>query len=323
MRSNTKGAHGGARPISCRFFCITLVYLVSATPAVHAQAYGAPGQQIAVRKSQTAAPYGYWEYLAADYSETSGQKFGLMIFLHGAGEKGNGESTLDSLTNSGGWPTNLIAKSGKSYPVIVLSPQCSEPSLTPPLHQACSWWNQQRLVEFTRYAIQRYKVDSERVYVTGLSMGGAGAIYLARAMPYEIAAAVPICPAEGGNATADVALRRMPIWVTHANDDTVVGIGNSKQFINAITEEVADIFAGYDFTEPLTDQLALYRSSTKTHTWQKITSTNLSDDDVRFRYTVYRTGGHGIWTRSYADENIMSWLFAQKVPRGSVCPVTN
>lgn len=290
-----------------------LAWCAMHSPHASTQAYGTAGQQVAVKKSQTIAPYGYWEYLPSNYSETSGEKFGLMIFLHGAGEKGNGETTLNSLTDGGGWPTNLIAKSGKTYPVIVLSPQCSEPGPTPPAHQPCSWWNQARLVEFARYAIQRYAVDKGRVYVTGLSMGGAGTLFLARGMPNEIAAAIPICAAEGANAAQDIGLRRMPMWVTHANDDTVVGIGNSKSFINSITVEADDIFAGYDFAEPSSDQVATYRLSTQTHAWQKATSYNLIDSDARLRFTVYRTGNHGIWGRTYADNNIMNWLFTQRL----------
>lgn len=295
-----------------------------------AQAYGTPGQQVAVKKSQTAAPYGYWEYLPSNYSESNGQKFGLMIFLHGAGEKGNGETTLDSLINSGGWPTNLIAKSGKTYPVIVLSPQCSEPGPNPPAHQACSWWNQARLVEFARYAINRYAVDKNRVYVTGLSMGGAGTHFLIRGMPNEIAAAIPICAAGGGNAAQDVALRTMPMWVTHALDDPIVNIGESKHFVNSVTAETDDIFSGYDYAEAVSDQVATYRLSTQTHSWQKATSFNLIDSDARLRFTVYRTGGHGIWSRTYADDNIMNWLFQQKLqsslptcpPNARVCCTT-
>jgi predicted peptidase len=292
---------------------ITLACCAMHLPHAGAQAYGSAGQQVAVKKSQTTAPYGYWEYLPSRYNEASGEKFGLMIFLHGAGEKGDGESTLNALTNGGGWPTNLIAKNGKTYPVIVLSPQCSEPGPNPPAHQPCSWWNQARLVEFARYAIQRYAVDKNRVYVTGLSMGGAGTHFLIRGMPNEIAAAIPICAAGGGNAAQDVALRNMPLWVTHALDDPTVNVGESKHFVNAVTAETDDIFSGYDYGEAVSDQVATYRLSTQTHTWQKATSFNLIDSDARLRFTVYRTGGHGIWTRTYADDNIMNWLFQQKL----------
>jgi predicted peptidase len=187
----------------------------------------------------------------------------------------------------------------------------------------CSWWNQARLVEFARYAMARYAVDESRVYVTGLSMGGAGTQLLARGMPTEIAAAMPICPAGGGDAVQDISLRNMPIWVAHANDDNVVNIGESKHFVNTLTAETADIFSGFDFAAPVVDQIAIYRLSTQTHRWQKQSSLNLIDNDARLRFTVYGSGGHGIWTRVYADTNMMNWLFAQELPpiRPGSCPV--
>lgn len=303
--------------------------LLFASVAADAQLFGAAGLQTAVLKSQTTAPYGYYEYLPRDYNHTATDKFGLLIFLHGAGEKGNGESELPKVVHGtsgappsyGQWPPGFIGQGSKHYPVIVLSPQCSDVAGAGPAHQGCGWWDGARLVAFARYAIARYNVDLTRIYVSGLSMGGAGTAYLARGMANEIAAIVPICMAEGGNAAADANLRTMPIWATHALDDSTVPYSQSRSFLNAVTQEAADIFTGYDFTDsngtapPIVDvdQLALYTISTQTHVWLKQTSALNFDHDVRQRYTVYRDGNHNIWGRTYNDSNIMRWLFAQRL----------
>jgi predicted peptidase len=306
--------------------------------SVYAQPAGSAGVQTAVPKSTTTAPYGYYEYLPPDYNHTGAQKFGLMIFLHGAGERGNGQLTAPSGINSlsvllnGEWPTSYVVTSNtakrRTYPLIVLSPQCSNTAGD----AGCGWWEQSRIATFIAYAKQRYNVDTNRIYATGLSMGGAGTVYAARGATADIAAIVSICQAEGNN-TVDANLVNMPMWIAHAIDDGTVGAANSWNFLNAVTAESASIMDGFDFTDsngtPKPDiddtQTALYNASgaassgtpATSHRWIKsdtiADAAVNADHNIRQRLTIYRDGGHFVWPRVYNDSNIMRWLFAQRL----------
>jgi poly(3-hydroxybutyrate) depolymerase len=287
-----------------------------------AQPYGSAGVQTAVVKSATTAPYAYYEYLPDDYNHTSAQKFGLMIFLHGAGEKGNGASELSRVA-SGQWPTGFIANSGRKYPLIVLSPQCSDQVGAGPGHDDCGWWNQSRLVQFVNYAKARYNVDPRRIYATGLSMGGAGTVFTARGLPNDIAAILSICQAEGGAESLNAPLRQMPMWLVHAYDDGTVNWGESRFFLDGVMQSTVSVTSGFDYppngsTIPPTDQTALIdvtqtNPSVANHTWFDVGTSTDINHNFRQRFTVYRNGGHGVWGRVYNDANIMNWLFKQRL----------
>jgi dienelactone hydrolase len=263
-----------------------------------------------------------------------------MVFLHGAGERGNGQTTgsgvktLNALL-SGEWPTSYIARpttdaKRRTYPLIVLSPQCSNTAGT----DACSWWEQSRIAQFIAYAKQRYNVDPRRIYVSGLSMGGAGTVFAARAASADIAAIVSVCQAEGSNSSVDASLVNMPMWLAHAIDDNVIPAANSWNFLNGVTAETASIMDGFDFTDsngsgvpPQLDssQTALYNVSNSTssgtpataHRWIKsdtIADAAINaDHNIRQRLTIYRDGAHFVWQRVYNDANIMGWLFKQRL----------
>jgi poly(3-hydroxybutyrate) depolymerase len=304
--------------VSC--FAAILVALLTGTAL--AQPYGSAGVQTAVVKSATTAPYGYYEFLPTDYDHTGTQKFGLMIFLHGLGERGNGESELSRVAN-GQWPTGFIANNGRKYPLIVLSPQCSDQVGAGPAHDDCGWWNQARLVQFVNYAKARYNVDPKRVYATGLSMGGAGTVFTARGLPNDVAAIVSICQAEGGAEALNSPLRQMPMWLVHAYDDGTVNWGESRFFLDGVMQSTVSVTSGFDFPTngaliPTTDQTALVdvtqtNPSIANHTWFDVGSSTDVNHNNRQRFTVYRNGGHNIWGRVYNDNNIMSWLFKQRL----------
>jgi poly(3-hydroxybutyrate) depolymerase len=289
-----------------------------------AQPYGSAGVQTAVAKSQTSAEYGYWEYLPKDYSHTSPQKFGLMVFLHGYGERGSGEvgnAGLGKLVG-GSWPTTFIANNARHYPVIVLSPQCSDPVAGQTIHDVCGWWNYARLRNFVTYALARYNIDPRRIYVTGLSMGGGGTIGLVREIRTQVAAAIPVCGTESGSA-ADANLAAIPLWFAHAIDDGTVNWSSTRNLINQITAETATITTGSDYTDAsgpgnvpagARNQTALYSLGTQTHAWENLGTTTNVDHDKRLRFTLYKDGGHGIWSRVYNDDpNMMNWLFIQRL----------
>jgi len=90
-------------------------------------------------------------------------------------------------------------------------------------------------VAFFNYILEKYKdkIDTNRIYITGLSMGGRNTLILARAIPDKIAAIVPICPAD--NNPGDVsAMKNMGIWFFHNEGDNVVNVSSSKTWCDAL-----------------------------------------------------------------------------------------
>jgi predicted peptidase len=142
----------------------------------------------------------------------------LMLFLHGAGERGD---DLNKVEVHG--PPKIV-QTKKDFPFIVVSPQCPEDD----------WWTMKTevLINLLDDIIARYDVDTERVYLTGLSMGGYGSWALASEYPDRFAAVVPICG--GGNRIMSLFLKDMPIWAFHGAKDSVVPVEESKELVEAI-----------------------------------------------------------------------------------------
>jgi predicted peptidase len=142
----------------------------------------------------------------------------LVVFLHGAGERG---SDLELVKKHG--PPKLV-EAGKPLPALVVSPQCA----------AGRWWHSQ-LVELSALVddvVARYKVDKDRIYLTGLSMGGFGTWALAAYTPERYAAIVPICG--GGEVLATRALVRTPAWVFHGAKDPIVPLKRSEDMVEGL-----------------------------------------------------------------------------------------
>lgn len=187
----------------------------------------ATGQQPA--RFQTAISHkvdlAYLRYLPKDYSTSGGGKrWPLLIFLHGAGERG---TDLGKLAVHG--PPKLI-KAGKEFPCIVVSPQC-------PADQV---WDIEALDAWLSELLGTLAVDPKRVYLTGLSMGGYASWDWLATHPERFAAVVPIC---GGGTTIRLKLaqgarreelKRLPIWVFHGAKDNVVALDESQRMVEAL-----------------------------------------------------------------------------------------
>ena len=157
----------------------------------------------------------YWLYLPEDYGQPR-KRYPLMLFLHGAGERGD---DLDKVKLWG--PPKRLEKGGK-LPFIVASPQCPKGR----------WWNTEELLKLLDHLQATLAVDNERVYVTGLSMGGYGSWNLLAAAPNRFAAAVPICGG-GDPATADK-FTHVAVWAFHGDADEIVPAAKSKAMVDAI-----------------------------------------------------------------------------------------
>lgn len=156
----------------------------------------------------------YLLYLPPEYD--SQESWPLIMFLHGRGERG---SNLKLVRQHG--PPKRIAE-GDDFPFIVVSPQCP----------AGSYWTEEldALAALLDDVIASHKVDTRRVYLTGMSMGGRGTWFLAGRYPERFAAIAPVCGA-GLNWIAVERLRNMPVWVFHGDADTVVPTYESENMV--------------------------------------------------------------------------------------------
>ncbi|HEX4142562.1 MAG TPA: dienelactone hydrolase family protein [Pirellulales bacterium] len=205
-----------------------------------------------------------------------GKLYPLVLFLHGAGERGDdNEKQLMYL------PTWLASdKNRRSYPCFVIAPQCpdderwsdvtwgeavSQPigAMTKPMRTVVAL-----LDDFCEHN----PVDPARIYLTGLSMGAYGSWDLAERMPERFAALVPVCG--GGDETQASRLVGLPIWAWHGDEDKAVPVERSQRMIAAI-----EAAGGTP------------------------------------RYTELKGVGHDSWVQAYdGPDNVLSWMFEQVKP---------
>jgi predicted peptidase len=161
----------------------------------------------------------YLLYLPEGYDKEE-TAWPLLLFLHGAGESGH---DLNKVKIHG--PPKLI-EAGKNFPMIVVSPQSPRMG-----------WDVPTLNALLDEIVTTHKVDKDRIYVTGLSMGGFGTWGLAAAHPDKFAAIMPIC---GGGDSHDTAkLKRLAIWVFHGAKDNVVPPSRSESMVSALKDHGA------------------------------------------------------------------------------------
>src|SRR5207248_9955357 len=166
----------------------------------------------------------YLLYLPKDYNAKSRQRWPLILFLHGAGERGRDISKV-----AAHGPPKLV-KQGKQFPFIIVSPQCPNGE----------HWDNDVLLALLEDVEAKHKVDKGRVYLTGLSMGGYGAWSLGLTHPEKFAAIAPICG--GGDPIllllADpkkvATIKSLGVWVFHGGKDPVVPVAESERMIDSL-----------------------------------------------------------------------------------------
>jgi Secretion system C-terminal sorting domain/PKD domain len=245
-------------------------------------------QQVA--KSLTAANgqfIGFYEYKPVNYTTTT--KYPLIIFLHGWGERGNGTTELPLVTVHG-IPKNI--KDGHNMTFTYNSKQETFLVLSPQLSTQYGSWELFYVDEMIKYATTNLSVDPNRIFLTGLSLGGGGTWRWSTnssANASKLAAIAPVCGTGEGTGYCNLTSNNLGIWAFHAMDDGTVGVGNT-QFAQI---QIGNCQPGYP---------ALY--------------------------TYYPSGGHGIWDRSYATDhtfhnpNLYEWFLSKsKAPAGNQPPV--
>jgi len=186
------------------------------------------GRQTAKPLGSTAAPTGYWEYLPPGYGDTVPRP--LLVFFHGIGENGNGDSELDRVLSHG--PPMLIDDDDwpSERPFVVLSSQ----------HTGDGCPSADEIDAFLDYAVANYVVDPARIYLTALSCGANGSWnYLAEHGGEVVAAAALIAGGQGDNAweAAGCKLGEVGLWAFHGGDD---GPEGSTVPIEGITADCPD-----------------------------------------------------------------------------------
>lgn len=198
----------------------------------------------------------------------------LVLFLHGAGERGN-----DNKAQLKHGVTAILDGAVRlGEPCFLIAPQC------PPKE----WWGSldrdpklsaaapappspllDALLALVTDSVAHHPIDPKRIYVTGLSMGGFGTWEILSRAPKRFAAAIPICG--GGNPGRVAAYREVPIWAFHGEADPVVPVSATRDMISAL---------------------------------EKAGGTP--------KATYYPGVGHDSWTQTYADPEVIKWLFEQR-----------
>ena len=209
----------------------------------------------------------------------SGKRYPLVLFLHGAGERGS--DNRKQLVHAA---SDFASKKRQDeFPAFVIFPQC------PTEHRwvESDWTLPSGFGKFDRkpskamaatlelvdHLCTSLPVDLKRIYVTGLSMGGQGAWFAAAQKPHRFAAMLEVCGGGDPSWAADYA--GIPIWALHGQNDGVVPISRAREMVIALTG------AGHA---------------------------------PEIRYTEYPGVGHNSWTQTYKRDDVFSWLFSQQSP---------
>lgn len=171
-------------------------------------------------KQICAGSNGFAEALPDDYDGV--KVFPLLVFMHGLGEQGNGNTELFNVSKHG--PLAQVKFNGFKTPFVMIAPQMRKGF----------WPDNTHVQQVIDYAKVNYKVD--KVFLTGLSMGGAATWDYAQTYPDRLLAILPTCGALGANnpGAQRIANAKLPVYATHNNADPMVSYSNSTGWVNAI-----------------------------------------------------------------------------------------
>lgn len=168
-----------------------------------------------------------WEFPFVAYGcDDAEKKLPIIIQLHGAGERGNGKEDLN-LVDVHGFAKHLKTN---DYECLFVMPQCP----------ADTFWAAriESIIKFVEQLKDEFNVDSDRVYLTGLSMGGYGTWFTAMARPDLFAAIAPVC---GGGMAWNAGVLTMPVWAFHGAEDTVVSVTQTDEMIARLKQSNKDV----------------------------------------------------------------------------------
>ncbi len=208
--------------------------------------------------------YAYSVYVPPGY--TPDKAWPAILFLHGSGERGS-DGFLQTEVGIG----TAIRRHNQLIPAIVVMPQC-RPKQT--------WVGPMGKMALAclKEASREYRCDPDRVYLTGLSLGGHGAWHLGAALPELFAAVVPICgfasyQEDDSTVAAKIAarLKDTPVWAFHGDADKAVPVAASRRLVGLLRDAGGEV-----------------------------------------QYTEYAGVGHNAWDKTYSDPALWRWLFNQR-----------
>ncbi|GAA0894018.1 hypothetical protein GCM10009122_36980 [Fulvivirga kasyanovii] len=235
----------------------------------------------------TTAGTGYLEYLPPDYATNPTKKYPLMIFLHGAGEKGSGSPSDLEKVKANGPPKEIKNGHNMCFTVggvekcfIVIAPQLpgSKPS-----------WGVSLIDEVFNYVLNgplNYRVDLNQIHLTGLSLGSNGVYkyaYMSVNDPNKLASISPIAAWGDTNKGCVISERKIPLWAFHGDQDKTVGYASGLAMFNAVK----------DCTTPV--------------------------PTAELIFTTYEGVGHNSWGRAYNtghtyhNPNLYEWMLSKSL----------
>lgn len=210
--------------------CLILVCLLWNQPGI-AQAPTHTAQSIRINSNIG----GFYEYLPESYNPVGSQRYPLIVYLHGDGDRGNGSQAelprlltkaLPKYIDDGLFPVS-VTLNGQTYKFLVISPQYD------------AWPSPADVGAVITYAKNHYKVDTNRIYLTGMSVGGgrtweyAGSTTLTA---QKLAAIVPVCgySTPQNSTTTNIASANLPVWATHNQGDPNVSVSLTNNYVSMI-----------------------------------------------------------------------------------------
>jgi predicted peptidase len=197
---------------------ISIVPFLVAVCIAHSEA--PPRQQAHVLDATITHPVhlSYLLFLPASYAAKPDTHWPLILYLHGGSLRGGNVEQLRTL----GLPHKLERE--PDFRFVVVSPQCPAGEI---------WTDTEAIDALLDYVIRDYRIDQQRIYITGHSMGGRGALYFAYRMPSRFAAVVALSPYSPITAWGDK-LTQTPLWLFHGAADTLSPIAETKDLVQAI-----------------------------------------------------------------------------------------
>lgn len=183
--------------------------------------------QMAAMKGVVDGGYNFWLYAPREYVAEH-RRIPVIIFLHGASLCG---SNMQRVRRYG--LLHAIEK-GRYYPAMVIAPQ-----------NPGGAWSPKRIANILDWVEQHHDVDTTRIYIIGMSLGGYGTLDFAGTYPDRVAAAMALC---GGSTLKDFSgLGRIPLWILHGTADKAVPVAQSKNVVKAIKDSGNDRLLRYDW----------------------------------------------------------------------------
>jgi predicted peptidase len=233
----------------------------------------------------------------------STKAYPLVLCLHGAGERGtDNQIQIDVHRLATSWADSV---NQKKYPCFVVAPQCPldnrwvDADWSPGFHRIAQVPVSNEaltVMDLIDSLIEEFSVDTNRLYITGLSMGAQGTWDILARYPNKFAAAIPM--SGGGDSTRALQMKHIPMWVFHGEKDTTVPVSASRQMVLAMENQ----------------GLTAYYTHCKYGDCAGLTDADIAAavaNDARLLYTEWQGAGHVMWAQSYDYPYLFPWVFAQ------------